>query len=771
MDDLADVVGSALGAKKPRGNPPAGAGIVAPSEQMPDTYSGSPGDIADAKKAIASAPNTPEGRAAAADLERMISGGSDLADTVKAAISEAPQLTPAPQKQPEVKPTEERSRLASFGAGAGKAVGSGVLGLQQLAGKGTEFLGDVTGSDTLKSIGGWLAKDAREGALKLEAENKPYEEANPKTNFAGGITGAVLSPVNKLVPGMGTAASVGGAAIRGAAQGAILNTLTAPVTDETKPFLLEKAKQGAVGAVGGTLGGVLGYSLSKGINSAIDATKRVVNRVTSGNPSAVADEVVEKTLQAQGLSKENVTPELFDGLKSQVAEAVKSGKAVDEAALVRLASAQTLPVPVPMLKGQITRDAMQFAKEQNLRGIQGVGEPITETLQSQNRALIKNLDALGADKGADVLSAGKNLISPLTQIDSRLNKGVGDAYKAFENATGKELDVPLGGLAQDYARILKERGSSIPAEVKREFESFGLLGGKQLRSMSISDAEGLIKNYINKNYDPSNRVAAGALDDLRRAVEKSIETGAGKSAEGGPAAQLALAARRAARDRFSLIDSTPALKDVVRGVEPDKFIQKHILQGNESEIRSMVKLLQKEEPKALESLQDAVMAHVKREVLNKASSENGKFSQAKLKNFVEDPNMAARLAQVLGPEKMGTLKQLNKVAEDALYDPVAAAVNRSNTTSAAANLVKSEVQGGTANKALELAKRVPGLSSAAQMAQQGVQSSRASKLIDEAVNPSLAKQAGSTSAQDLTGLGARAGSSYTGAQSRKRAQQ
>lgn len=784
MDDLAEVVGSALGVKKPKQwNPPAGAGIVAPHERMADTFNGSPADIAEAQKAIASAPNTPAAQAAAADLRAVIGQGGtqpmggqdtpfgDIASTVVSALNEAPaQQAKAQPAQPVAQPGEQPGKLASFGAGAGKAVGTGVLALQQLVGKGTEYAGSLTSSDTLKSVGNWLSTDAMQGLRKLEAENAPYAEANPKTNLGGEVTGMVLSPVNKLVPGFGgPAASLTGAVLKGAAQGAILNTLTAPVMDDSKSFLTEKSKQGVVGAVGGSLGGTLGYGLSKTINAGVDALKTAAGKVTSGNVGQASDDIVNKALGAQGIDKSNVTPELFDGLKAQVQDALKAGRKVDPTELIRLTQAQTLPVPVPMLKGQIARDPMQFAKEQNLRGIQGLGEPITETLTAQNKALIANLDALGASKGANVVDAGKAAIESLQSADAKAQQVVKASYDAYRQSTGKALDVPLQGLAQDYAKTLDEFGDAIPAVIKRKFEGLGLLSGKPLKTFTIDDAEALIKS-INKNYDPMNKVQAKALNELRGSIQTAIADGAGSSAQGAEAAFLAKSARDAAKLRFAQIEAVPALKDALAGAQPDKFIQKHILQGNQAQIKNLMDVLGTESPQAVEELRNSIMSVIKSRVLNNASAENGVFSQAQLKQFVNDPNTSARLAEVLSPQQMATLKQLNAVAENALFAPAKSAVNTSNTASAAANLIKEEVRGGMTNKVLEVTKRIPVLSSPSQMIQEGVQGKKAAALIDQAVNPSLGTQVGKTSVQDLTGLGARVGASYTGATSQKKRQ-
>lgn len=780
----------ALGVKtRAPANPPAGSGIVTPDQQRPDTHDGSPSDIAELQQAIAQAPDPASKQTLTALLAQKMAKAdqtarlSPYAQALGVSARLAPQEAasqPTPQQIEAMtaRPasSQEPGMLESIGAGAGKAMGTGMLGAQQLLGKGISYAGGVGQQPNLSDAiapqrnivqraGDWLSHDAAAGAAKLEGENAPYEEAHPAANMGGQVAGMVLSPLNKVIPGGGATSTLAGAALKGGLQGAALNTLTSPVP-ENSSFLEAKMQQAGIGAAGGTLGGTLAYGLSRTLSSGIDKLRQVVGKFNAQD----ADSVVSQALASQGVEKASVTPELFDGLKTQVQEAIKTGKPVDMAALGRLTSAQTLPVPVPMLKGQITRDAMQFAKEKNLRGIAGVGEPITEVLTAQNKALIQNLDALGANKGADVVEAAKPLIESLQSADKKAQSVVGEAYQAYKNHTGKALDVPLGGLAQDYAKTVEEFGDAIPSAIQKKFEGLGLLSGKQTKSFSIDDAEGLIKS-INRNYDPSNKVQARALDELRNKVQDAIANGAGSDAQGAEAAFLAKSAREAAALRFRQINDTPAMKDAISGAQPDKFIQKHVLQGNEKEIGNMMDALKAESPQDVDDLRNALMSHIKQRVVNGHSAEDGVFSQDKLKGFVNDPNTRARIAQVLTPEQMTTLKQLNKVAEDALFAPVASAVNTSNTASAAANLIKGEVSGGILNKGLDIAKRFPALSSPAQVIQSGVQNKRAAALVGEAVNPSLVAKTEKMTGAELVQLGSRAGAAYGGANTNKKRQQ
>jgi hypothetical protein len=676
-------------------------------------------------------------------------------------------------------PQQPPGELESLGAGAGTAFGKGVLAVQQIIGKGLSNAGDLVGSENVTNAGKWLNDDAVKGALKLESENKQYAEANPKTNIGGQIAGIVANPINKIIPG-GGASSYTGAALQGAWKGAALNALTSPVTEGG--FLQGKLQQGALGAIGGGIGGTLAHGLGSLISKAIDKFKSATGGLLSGDTSTAAAQTVKDTLDNIGVKPETVDPDALAGLHSIVKKALDTGNKPDPEALARLAKAQSLPIPVPMTTGQITRDPMQFAMEQNLRGIKGVGEPIsgiqevgepiTRLLQKQNKALLGNLDAMGATNGTDIISAGKVALDSLKNIDDKARQAVSDSYDAYKNSTGRSLDVPLSGIAQDYARILDERGTSIPASVKSKFESLGLLSGKQQSTFSIDDAENLIKNYINKNYDPMNKPAAGALDELKASVQKAISTGAGQSAEGTAAASLAAEARNAARERFQFNEATPAMKDALNGVQPDKFIQKNILQGNVAEIRNMTNALTQNDPQALSTLQNSVLAHIKNEVINNATNENAIFSQAKLKNFVQNPQMSARLTEILGQNKMDQLKQLNEVAEHALYAPKASAVNTSNTASAAANIIKETIGNTPLNSLLTLAQssKLPFVQPAARAMQQKAQNAAAAGLVNRAVSPTLTPAQAGTYLSSLPSLGSRAGAAYAETRTQKRAQ-
>jgi hypothetical protein len=130
----------------------------------------------------------------------------------------APQQTAAPIAAPAGQPASGfLGSLQSAGAGAGKAFGEGMLGLQSLAGRGIRAVGNMIGPDqtpsglvtgqkpqgALAQAGQWLINDAAQGRAKLEAENAPYMAAAPIANVGGQIVGTIA-------PGAAVAKGLGG---------------------------------------------------------------------------------------------------------------------------------------------------------------------------------------------------------------------------------------------------------------------------------------------------------------------------------------------------------------------------------------------------------------------------------------------------------------------------------------------------------------------------------------------------------------------------------
>lgn len=612
--------------------------------------------------------------------------------------------------------------IGAFGNVAAGTVSKSIGAVQQLIGKYFPGLDESTRQSIMANA-----------QKNIETTNKaiaPFQVESPTASIAGEITGYVANPVNKLVPTFGAApTTLTGAVTKAAGQGAVANVLTQPVTDESKSFTTQKIEQALTGGVfGGAFGGGL-HLLTTGLGKATDAVRK---RFGNNVPASEMDNAAAQVLREAGIDSTKVAPEYFRSLQDQAKAALQTGDIKSFQQFARNYT-EANELGVPMLRGQLTRDPMQYAVEQNLRGVQGVGEPIQQVLQAQNKALLQRLDDFGASKGQSITTSGFTVRNALRQADAADAQKVRDAYAAYRASSGKNIDVPLQGMAQDYARVLHDYGNVIPSGVRNNFEELGLLSGKQLKVTTIDDAERLIK-VINKNYDKSNPAQKNALDELRTSVNKAInDAGANLPGEAG---QLAREARKTAETRFKTIEGIPALRDVIRGKEPDKFVQNHILQGNVDQISRMSKYLRDNNPEALAQIQNDVISHIKNRVTNNVSDQNARFSQPQLKEFLSGP-MGDRLKRFLTPEQFGNLSKLNRVAENAFVEPVSSAPNRSNTASAAANFVKGTVNTGAINELLTniAGIKFPGVAWAAQGLQQMNQRSRAGELINQAITP------------------------------------
>lgn len=539
-----------------------------------------------------------------------------------------------------------------------------------VGGEGT-FAGDVLG------IKGMTPNQMTADIRGSNAEYEAARSAAGQSGFDGArFTGNVLSPVNaavgRVVP-MGRAGDSlkmlsGKGAIAGAAGAA-----TQPVMSDN--FAGEKAGQVGIGAV---TGGVITPAISKAAESVARLVRSTMqNGTISKTPEGIAYEI-KASLARDDIDAGQIPKQVMDKLTAEVQHAMQSGQEINAPALLRKLDFERVGVQ-PTL-GQLTRDPTQYTKELNLRGIQGVGEPIANRLNEQQGQIASRFRQ-GTAGAQNPYEAGRGLIETLQARDKEMTGGVRAAYKAFKDSTGKELEVPLTGLAQDYSKTLRDFGATIPGSVRSQFEELGLTGGKQLKLLSIDDAENLIKT-INKNYNPADKAQATALNELRGHVQKAIleVTGDGAGAE---AATLASLARDTAKKRFSAIDSTPALKAAINAAEPDDFVKKYVINGKVREINALADIVG---PEGQQVMRQQMLKYLEGKAFGANMAGDGSASQAR---FNQELNSIGKnkLTALLGQETTDDLFAVGRVMAYIQQRPAGSAVNESNTGAAVANLL------------------------------------------------------------------------------------
>jgi hypothetical protein len=594
-------------------------------------------------------------------------------------------------------PGMAKSALAGLGYGTGQ-VG---LTLQELAGKGLSALG-------AEETGKALQEDVAQGRQKLKSEFFPYQVANPMSAGTGEFVSeaALTAPVGGVIakPFMAAAkyAPVAGrigqaigsagfdvapaATTLGKVGNAALRVGGGAVTGGAAAGLVNPEEAGA-GAAGGALfgaaakpvGAMLGAGLRKFVpDRAADA--EVMSATANGLKTLMLD------LQDAGVDPKNVPKETIDWVGSQLREAYRQGKEIDPAALLRKHDFEMLGIQP--LRGQITRDATQFAQERNLRGAMPA---IQERLTEQNRNL-QDIFGKPASMAEEAYSGGKTLIDELAAQEAAASKRVSELYQAARQSAGKDLEIPMQGLAQDFGDVMNRYSQNvINALPVKEFEKYGLMGGKQTKLFTVEEADKLLKTInANQSNDPA---VINALKELRKAVKNSVMSIADDGGVFAPAVQ-------AAKERFQMLEKIPAMGAVYQGnAIADNFVKKYVIQSDTDSVKNLANALRGT------PAFDQAKAQMAEDIRRAA------FGEGITADSAIRPELLAKKLRELGSEKMSAFFSPSemqrydaavRVANYIAKHPSDAPVNTSNT------LVASLMQTPAAKLLGKAASKIPG---------------------------------------------------------------
>ena len=546
------------------------------------------------------------------------------------------------------------------------------------------------------------------------------------------VGGAVANPMSWLAPESAAGGIMAGVAA-GAKAGAF-QALLQPVTSDGN-FILSKGLQAAVGgAVGGTLGGAL-TALQPVFAHARKVIGGLFGKADDATQAAAAAQVTDDALKAAGADPAKVDPNLYSAIKQEVGDALKSGVDPDPRVMTNLADAASLPVPIQLTRGQATRDPMQFSWEVNTSKLRDAGQPLSERLAEQNRQLIENLNVLGAKNAPSTFEASQKLISHIEQTDAALKGQVDAAYKAVRDSAGRPAMMSSDAFVARSKELLTggrpemanlaSLADYLPEVVAKQYND--ILSGKL--PLTVDTAQFLDRAWGGVQRGTQDATIKNAIGALRSALNDAPVSDA-LGAESMAAYQTA---KQLARQRFGLIEQNPAYKAVVDGVEPDKFFQKYVQGANVAELGALKQLVG---PDNTSMLQQTMLGNLKKAALNRASDENGVFSQSAFNRVLQDPVQAPRIGELFkdAPETLGHLYRIGRIAETVQAFPKGHSVNTSNTAPTVANLVrdvaKSEA-GASLTRAVPVVGRVLDV----------MDRRAAGKAVDEALTPGVTQGA------------------------------
>lgn len=434
----------------------------------------------------------------------------------------------------------------------------------------------------------------------INESEREYQTARWKDGQAGfdgaRLTGNIVNPATLAlarVSPSGAATTLGRAA-QGAVGGFAGGVAATPVTDTSEmSYALQKTGQAAAGAVGGA---VLGPLVGKVTDIAAPRIKALMAKFTDpsvlgARASLETDLAIQRVMRDMGMEQQNIPAEVMADLRRQVLAGFKSGQKFDAAATLRKADFDAQGVPA--LRGQVTRTPAEYSKGMNLRGVEGVGEPITATLVAQNQKITGDLAKFGGAKAKEATTAGLDYLPALEKFDETKRQAVTRAYQNARASSGKDWDVPMKGLAYDIGEVLDTYGTglgeanNIPGAIVKNLKTYGVIADDAMTQRKVFNYEAADKllKQINAHDNGQN----ASLKPLRNAVKKAILEGGG---EGDPFAP----ARKLAAERFGLHESVPALDAVVKGkATADDFVQKYILGGKVKDLKALAAIFPEEQ--------------------------------------------------------------------------------------------------------------------------------------------------------------------------------
>jgi hypothetical protein len=597
------------------------------------------------------------------------------------------------------------SPVGGFARGLRDVVDGGA----QLLTRGLEGISPA-GSDMEKFFKG---ERERVEAINNEAERdyqQNFRRGNMEGLDVGRLAGNIASslPVAAALPMAAATAPMKARVLAGAVSGGASSALQPVMEQDQGDFLENKLGQVAIGGVTGAASPFIA-----------DAIGKVVSKFAGKVRGAPSDANITLNLQGefakQGIDFSKLSDQVKASMVADAKKALSAGGQLDPEVLARKADFEELGMK-PTL-GQILRekDPGQFQFEKNTVGIQGAGESIGQRFTEQNAQLIQRLNEMRAGQGLDKFQAAANVIDELKAVDATRNANVGALYDQARAAAGINTPLNPSNFAQSLNNTLDEAmvGDALPAGVRKAINQIAT--GEM--PFTIQKAEQL-RQAINGQITNMPSRENFALSAVNRALQNEIDN-VGSQA-GDEAAQAFKAARAAASERFKQIETSAPLKAAIEGMEPDKFIQKFVINGNAKDLLTLRANLQ-DNPAMWEEIRGQVIDHLKFEkALNRSADEVGQFSQSMFKKGLANIG-DAKLKILFSPDEVAQLKRIARVGEFIDVIPKGAKINNSGTSQAVANLLS----------------RASGVPYLRELVANPIQNFRMQGQVNSALNPSL----------------------------------
>lgn len=521
----------------------------------------------------------------------------------------------------------------------------------------------------------------------------------------------MVGEASRLVAG-GALPIAAGARLAGAAPlaGSTAGRVGAALAANPAQQLASAAAAGGAGQyakeTGGGTGAQLVSSLAAGIAApaALGGAQRLAQsaRQAVSRPDLAPQTInikIENALQGTGLKFSDLPADVAAGLRQDVTAALQTNQNVNQDVLRRLADYRL--TGLTPTAGPLSRDPAQFTQQANLAKMGAnsrdpVLQQLAQVQNTNNRALLQNLDDVGAAAAPDPISGAERIMGALSARNDQAKATIGAAYQAARDTSGRAAALDPSAFTRKANDLLDDAllGGKLPSDVRN------LLNRTATGEMPLTvDVAEQFKTRIGElqraTTDMAERKALGlvrsALDDAPLLPGQQI---------GQESINAFNQARTLNRNWMKVVDETPALQAVRDGMEPDKFVQQFIVgQGGKSNVMDVAKLKSaiKDNPDAMQAVKEQIAAFLKSRATGGAADEVANFSQSAYNKALQSVG-DRKLNLFFSPDEVARLKAVGRVSAYEQVQPKGSAVGNSNTAAAAFGLLERVGESSLLNK-------------------------------------------------------------------------
>lgn len=590
-----------------------------------------------------------------------------------------------------------------------------------------------------------MASDPAAAKAYTADVNKEIAEYQQRRGSEQGIDwGRVGGGAAATIPAMaipGGQATLPARLAMGALGGAISSGAEFAPSGTVGEKMLQAGLGAGVGAVLPEVAGAAARTVTGAGQLAGAAMRPITNRSSNAEIMSLIQQAGQKidfTFDIGKLGKET-----RDLLIADAKAQLKTDNAVDPLAIVRRQDFERLGIDPT--RGQITRNPREYQTERNLAQLAGIGDPLLERFAQQQGQFAAALQKARPGEAMFPYEVGSQVIEA---IGPRVKKGTGtygelgakidDAYNAARAAPGADALLPFDRYQARIAQALSDFEDKIPSPVMKRLTEFA--EGTD-RDFSVREAVKYRELLTNRIRESSDGEVIAALGQLKKNFDEFFVNTA---AEAGPGAVDAIRLFNKgiglSAERARAFEAEGLQAAVRQTVDPEKFISSNVIGGSIDDLRKMKAALLRTDLSPEQQAQnlaawDAIRNQAVQYMMNAASKEEGKFSQAGFRNAYEKFGTPtgkgnSKLEILFSPDEIGTLSAIRRASEAAMSAPPSGGVplvNMSGSGAALANLAGRIPLVGTGARAVV---------EAGQQVGQARQVARAMN-VDEGISPAV----------------------------------